>query len=153
MSCSRSGQKFVSKTEVKTKKRISMRINKGLAITQAFTKRVDISNITRKNPEDLLALVRQSVEKSELVSIKDFNFAVFPATTTNIRHFSVLCDENQSFTVQVGSPFTQAVLMNESSELGEKDFVNLTISQNVNKINQEDAVLILQETVTALETH
>jgi len=64
-----------------------MRINKGLAITQAFTKRVDISNITRKNPEDLLALVRQNVENSELVSTKDFNFAVFPATTTNIRHF------------------------------------------------------------------
>lgn len=64
-----------------------MRISKGLAITQAFTKRVDISKISRRSPEDLLALVRQNVGKNELVSTKDLNFAVFPATTTNIRHF------------------------------------------------------------------
>jgi hypothetical protein len=64
-----------------------MKIKKGLAITQAFTKRVDISKISRKSPEDLLALVRQNVGKNELVSTKDLNFEVFPATTANIRHF------------------------------------------------------------------
>jgi len=130
-----------------------MRISKGLAITQAFTKRVDISKISRKSPEDLLALVRNNVEKSELVTSKDLSFSVFPARTANIRHFSQLCDENQSFTVQVGSPFTEAVLLNENSDLTQKDFVNLTISQNVNKINEKEAVLILQETAAALETY
>ena len=82
--------------------------------------------------------------------------------------YSQLCDENHSFTVQVGSPFTQAVVLvinsrflqfynykfqNDGSELAEKDFLNLTISQNVNKINQEEAVQILHETAGALEIH
>ena len=38
-------------------------------------------------PEDLLALVRINVEKSELVTSKDLKFSVFPARTANIRHF------------------------------------------------------------------
>ena len=80
--------KFLIKNgSVNEKERISMRISKGLAITQAFTKRVDISKISRKSPEDLLALVRKNVEKSELVTSKDLSFSVFPARTANIRHF------------------------------------------------------------------
>ena len=48
---------------------------------------------------------------------------------------------------------TLLLLQNERDELAEKDFVNLTITQNVNQIQQEDAIEILRETANALENH